>query len=86
MPTKTISKCASCGYPLAAEYPGQQVSCPNCGTVNEAVSQQGVSIPTWLFAGGIGFFAGLLLGPTIVTSTKEGAQWMSRRVSERLAR
>lgn len=86
MAVKTISKCASCGYPLAAEFPGQQVNCPNCGTINEAVSQQGVNIPTWFFAGAIGFVAGLVLGPAVVTSTKEGAQWMARRVSERLAK
>jgi len=52
MATKTISKCAECGYPLAAEYSGQTINCPMCGTVNEAIT--GVEIPTPIFAGGIG--------------------------------
>lgn len=86
MAVKVISKCASCGYPLAAEYVGQQVTCPNCQTINQAIAQAEVPIPLWFFAGAIGFVAGLILGPVVATTTKEGAAWMARRASERLAR
>jgi phage FluMu protein Com len=63
MGSKTISKCASCGYPLAAEYPGQVVSCPFCSTINEAIS--GVNVPTSLFWSALAFVAGVLLSPRI---------------------
>jgi phage FluMu protein Com len=86
MATKTISRCASCGYPLAADSLGQQVTCPNCGSINEVISQQGVSIPTWLFAGSIGLIAGLVLGPPLIATTEAGAQWMARRAREKLAK
>lgn len=85
MATKTISKCAECGYPIAAEYEGQKVSCPMCQTVNEAISQ-GVEIPTWLFASSLGLAAGIILGPAIIGSTETGARWLERRAREKLAR
>lgn len=86
MPTKTISKCASCGYPLAAEYLGQQITCPMCSTINEAVSQDGIAIPGWLFGGTIGLLAGLIIGPSLIASTEAGAQWMARRAREKFAK
>lgn len=53
-----IGSC-SCGYPLTAKYTGQKVSCPYCHSINEAMISQGVNIPTWLVAGGIGLFIGI---------------------------
>jgi phage FluMu protein Com len=84
MAVKTISKCANCGYPLAAEYEGQTVTCPMCGTVNQAAN--GVTIPTWLFASGIGLAIGIIFGPVILGSTEAGARYLERRAREKLSR
>jgi len=78
MATKTISKCGVCGYPLAAEFVGQKVSCPMCGTLNEAISQ--VVIPTPVFVGVLAFIGGMFLGPALVASTTEGQRWLERQI------
>ena len=80
MATK-IGSC-TCGYPITAKYHGQKVSCPYCHSLNEAVSQ-GVNVPTWLVAGGIGLLLGIFAGPALIASTEEGARWLERRVRER---
>jgi hypothetical protein len=84
MAIKTISECSSCGYPLTAEYVGQQATCPMCGEVNEAISQ-GVTIPTWLFSFTIGLVVGVVLGPTIIGSTDAGAKWLRKKAEAKLA-
>jgi phage FluMu protein Com len=84
MAAKVIAECASCGYPLAAEYSGQIATCPMCGTVNEAISQ-GVTIPTWLFSFTLGLAAGIILGPAIIGSTDAGARWLEKRARAKLA-
>ena len=38
----------------------------------------GVTVPTWLFAGGIGLILGVVIGPSIMASTEAG----SRRLAE----
>ena len=77
MATKTVSKCAGCGYPLAAEYSGQIASCPMCGTVNEAIS--GVEIPTPIFAGGIGLLIGIFLGPAMLAGSEWGREFLVKK-------
>ena len=79
---QTLSKCASCGYPLTAEYPGQQTTCPMCNTVNEAIS--GVTIATPVFVGIVCFFGGLLIGPSIIASTEGGKKWLERTVRAKI--
>lgn len=54
------TKCASCGYPLGADHIGQQVSCPMCSSINEAIAQ-GVTVPDWIFYGGFGVLVGIIL-------------------------
>jgi len=78
MANQTLSKCASCGYPLTAEYEGQVSTCPMCSTVNEAISQ-GVTIPTPLLVGILAFGAGMFLGPAIIASSTEGQRWLERQ-------
>ena len=68
MPTATISKCSSCGYPITAEFIGQQVTCPMCSTVNEAIT--GVEVPSVIFWGGLGFLAGFLVAKSKVVGEK----------------
>ena len=80
-----ISKCADCGFPIAAKHIGQEATCPDCGTINEVISQ-GVTIPTWMFAGGLGLLIGIVVGPAILASTKEGAAYLEKKARERLAR
>ena len=77
MVDKTISKCAKCSYPLAAAYEGEKVSCPNCGTINEAIT--GVEIPTPLFIGLLAFGFGMFLGPSIAASTTAGRDWLGKK-------
>ena len=79
MANSSISKCGSCGYPLAAEYLGQVETCPLCKTVNEAVSQ-GVTIPTPLLVGLVAFGLGMFLGPSIVASSSEGQKWLEKQI------
>lgn len=79
MANKAIAKCASCGYPLTAEYEGQIEACPMCATVNEAISQ-GVTVPTPVFVGIIAFCLGMFLGPSIVASSTEGQKWLERQI------
>lgn len=79
MATDTISKCVSCGYPLAAEYEGQQVSCPMCNTLNEVITQEGITIPTPVFVGVLCFFGGMLIGPALVATTSGGRDWLEKQ-------
>ncbi len=47
---------------------------------------EGVTIPTWLLAGGIGLLAGTIFGPSIMASTKSGSEKLaelSRQYIER---
>lgn len=81
MANKTISKCAKCSYPLAADFVGQKVTCPMCGTINEAIT--GVEIPTPLFVGLVAFAAGMLLGPSLVASTTAGRSWLEQKARGR---
>ncbi|MDP2661552.1 MAG: hypothetical protein Q8R28_12565 [Dehalococcoidia bacterium] len=83
MATKTIGSCASCGYPLTASHEGQRVSCPMCSTINQAINQ-GVTIPSWLLALGIGLGVGILAGPAIMATTETGSQWLEKQVRERV--
>ena len=56
----TLTKCASCGYPLTADHIGQTITCPMCSSVNEAIAQ-GVTLPDWVFYGGLGVLVGIIL-------------------------
>lgn len=78
MVTKTISSCAECGYPLAAESVGERATCPMCGTANEAIAQ-GITIPTPLFVGVVAFGLGMLLGPALIATTTEGRSWLEKQ-------
>jgi len=85
MATKTISKCASCGYPLATEFEGQTVTCPMCSTVNEAISQ-GITISTPVFVGVLAFLGGVLIGPALIASTAGGREWLEKQAREAIRR
>jgi hypothetical protein len=45
---------------------------------------QDVSIPGWLFGGAIGLAIGIVLGPTILASTKEGARRLGEMAESKL--
>jgi hypothetical protein len=45
---------------------------------------EGVTIPSWLFAGVIALGLGVVLGPTILASTKTGAQRLSQLAEQKL--
>jgi len=79
MATKTIGSCGVCGYPLAAEVEGQQVTCPMCSSINEAIAQEGITIPGTLFWSLIAFGVGVILGPALIASTAEGRRWLEEQ-------
>ena len=71
--------CAECGYPIPSHYTGEIVTCPMCQTVNEIT--QGVTIPTPLFAGGLGFLFGIMIGPALIASSDWGRRWLQKKAS-----
>jgi len=77
---ETLSKCPVCGFPLTAHFEGEQVTCPNCQSKLETTISD-VTIPTPLFAGGLGFFLGALLGPVLMASTKAGQNWLQKQIA-----
>lgn len=79
----TLTKCPVCGYPIQAEV-GQIDVCAYCGETLEAVAQDGVTIPTPLFASLIGFGLGVLLGPALIASTDEGRRWLEKQARGRI--
>jgi len=90
-----IMDCAKCGYPILVGG-SPEVTCPFCGTrqtiqeVNmrgiseNGIAQEGVVLPTWLVAGGIGLIIGVLFGPTLLASSREGALKLARIAEEKL--
>ena len=76
---RTIASCPECGFPISAEYEGQNAVCANCQAELTAIKQEGVTIPTPLFAGLLGFGLGVLLGPALIASTDEGRKWLERQ-------
>ena len=76
---KTLGSCASCGYPgIAASGGGQRVTCPYCRSINESITQN-VGVPTWLVAGGIGLFMGVVFGQAMVAGTERSARWLGEK-------
>ena len=78
---RTMAACAECGYPVS-NHLGPEITCPMCETVNEIT--QGVTIPTWLFASGVGLLIGIIVGPAIIGSTEEGSKWLQRQATKRM--
>lgn len=43
--------------------------------ISQGIAQEGgVTIPVWLFAGGIGIVLGMVLGPSLMAMTEEGSR------------
>ena len=77
--------CPVCHYPIQEPtHVGEQVKCLYCGTVSEAILQEGVTIPTPVFVGIICFGLGVVLGPSVWATTKGGSEWLARKASERI--
>jgi len=53
---------------------------------NYQVAQGGVTIPIWLLAGSIGLFFGVVLGPAILSTTKEGSEMLAEYSRKRIRR
>ena len=73
-----LTKCSECGYPIQADAEGEIAICAYCGEELQAITQ-GVTIPTPLFVGLLGFGLGMLLGPALVASTDEGRKWLEKQ-------
>lgn len=46
---------------------------------------EGVTIPTWLFAGTAGLVFGVFFGPTILASTAEGSDYLAKAARRRIS-
>jgi len=46
----------------------------------------GITIPTWLFAGGIGLIVGIMTGPALMATTEEGSRRLAELARQRVAR
>ena len=77
------SPCAICHYPIQEPtYVGQQVKCPYCGSINEAITQ--VTIPTPVFVGIIAFTVGVFVGPAILALSQAGQDYLARQIRGRM--
>ena len=91
--------CSQDNYPIKVDYAGQKIRCPFCGTrgivaekevkvldriQNDGIAQEGVALPTWLVAGTVGLIIGVIFGPTLLASTREGALKLARIAEEKL--
>ena len=91
--------CSSCSYPIKVDYVGQAIKCPFCGTrgivadkevkvlnriQNDGIAQNDVTLPSWLVAGGIGLIIGVIFGPALLASSREGAQRLARLAEAKL--
>lgn len=77
--------CSICGYPVQAPtYVGQEVKCPYCNSINEAITQ--VSTPTTILIGVACFVAGVLLGPAVLLGAKAGQESLERKARTRFSK
>ena len=83
--TNSVS-CPGCKYPIVAPtYVGEQVKCPYCGEISQAISQ--VTIPTSVVVGVLAFIAGVILGPVVhaaIPVLSRKAQGASERLAKRI--
>lgn len=83
--TLNSSPCSICGYPIPeATYKGQQVKCPYCGTIHEAIAQ--VTIPTSVLVGFLCFGAGMLFGRASLAYTQAGEEWLTKKARARIGK
>jgi len=79
MITTVNAPCHACHYPIQEPaYDRQQIKCPYCGAINEAITQ--VTIPTPVFVGFIAFVAGVLFGPALLAATDVGQRYLEERI------
>jgi len=57
-----IASCADCHYPIGISNLGQKISCPMCGTENEAITGNPLSGLSYDSASIIGILGGALVG------------------------
>jgi len=65
--------------PASALLPKRGTGLDGAGTAAD-----GVSIPTWLFFLGLGFGAGLVLGPAVMASTDAGARRLTEMAKRKI--
>lgn len=51
---------------------------------NNGIAQEGVVLPTWFVASTIGLVIGIIFGPTLLASSKEGALRLAKIAEEKL--
>jgi len=97
MQTITAIKCPSCGFPISTSI--ISFTCPNCGVKSSLeVAMRGKGTTAEVSALGtrisgngvdwapalIAFALGVVLGPAILVSSREGAERLARMAQEKL--
>ena len=77
-------KCPYCGTEGIAEEVKVIGRILNDTSSNPLAQGEGVVLPAWLVAGGVGFLLGIIFGPAIMTSSREGAQRLAKIAEEKL--
>jgi hypothetical protein len=73
--------CPICNFPISVDHAGQEVHCPYCSA---SLIAQGVTIPNWLLAGTVGLAIGVIFGPSILSTTEAGSQWLAKKSREHI--
>lgn len=77
--------CSICHYPVQAPtYVGQQLTCPYCASINEAIAQVSTS-KTALIAIAC-FAAGVFVGPALLLGAKAGQESLERKARARFSK
>ena len=87
MPTEIATDsipCSACHYPIPkAEFVGQQVKCPWCGTIHEAIAQATVTLPTAILIGVFSFLGGAVVGHAAMISARGVSESLASKAEKR---
>jgi phage FluMu protein Com len=79
--------CSACHYPVQKPgYLGQQVKCPYCNTINEAIAQSTVTTPTAILIGIFSFIGGTVLGHAALISARGGSEYLTGKAEKRFGK
>ncbi len=78
--TNSVS-CPGCHYPIGTPALGDQVKCPYCGEISQAIAME---VPNTVVVGLACFFGGVLLGPAVYQVMQGASAWLARQAREKI--
>lgn len=79
--------CPICHYPIQAPtQEGQQAKCPWCSTINEAITQSTVTLPTAILIAVFSFIGGAVVGHAAMISLRGGSEYLAAKAEKRFGR